>query len=756
MRTAKSLALIGLLARLVFAADAADLTVYVNPFIGTGAGAPDAGLANSSGNTPPGAAYPFGMVLWSPDTTTSAGGYRYAQNQIHGFSLTHFSGRGVACYQDLPFLPVNGSAAPTADQWPSYSATFQHRNEIASPGYYNVLLDSNIRMALTVTRRTGLSRIEFPSGAGAGTVIVNAGGSAQGNRQEGTGIEFAGPRRLQGSIASGDCGGFFTYRVFFAIEFDRPPAASGLWKDGAGATGLSVSGAHTGAWLTFDTTSTPLVQAKVGLSYTSVAEAWNNLEAENSGWDFDSVRAGAADAWNARLHSIEVTGGTPDQKTVFYTALYHAFVDPGTFSDADGAYLGFDNLPHSAAPRDQYSGFAEWDMYRTQMPLMALLAPEASDMMQSLVNDAAQDPSGGLPRWEHANTNSGGMIGDSGDAILAGAYALGARGFDTASALAAMERGARLPGTLSAGQVVRPGLREYETLGYVSTAQPNSASLTLEYATDDFAISQFAAALGYADKAAFYARRAQNWRNQFSNGYIMPRNPDGTFPANPQPWSGDGFCEGSMAQYTFMVPFNMHELFARMGGSAAAIRRLDHHFTLLNDGSWSEYAFMGNEPSLKAPWAYHFAGAPYRSQELVRRILSTLYGNSPGGMPGNDDLGTMSSWAVFAAIGLYPYTPGSDAILIGSPLFPSVKIHLAGGATVEITAPAARESHPYVTALNLNGVPYSSSWIPFSLLEKGARLEFSLSGTPNPEWGAKPQWQPPSFNAVSAIPRAFQ
>ncbi len=385
---------------------------------------------------------------------------------------------------------------------------------------------------------------------------------------------------------------------------------------------------------------------------------------------------------------------------------------------------------------------------------MAMLAPEASDMAQSLVNDAVQDPSGGLPRWEHANTNSGGMLGDSEDAVIATVYALGARGFDTGAALAAMERGANTPGTLSAGQVVRPGLQDYENLGYVSTSLPNSGSLTLEYATDDFAISQFAAALGYPDKAAFYGKRAQNWRNLFHGGYLVPRNPDGTFLADPQPWSGEGFAEGSLAQYSFMVPFNLRGLFGQMGGNAAAIARLDDHFTELNSGSWSEHAFLGNEPSLKAPWAYHFAGAPYRSQQVVRRALTTLFRNEPGGLPGNDDLGTLSSWAVFASIGLYPHTPGVGGVLVGSPIFKKITVRLASGAGIEIDAPEADPSRPYVRALKINGAPYTSSWIPWELLQNGARIEFSLSDTPDPRWGAAPASLPPSFDGAAATPHA--
>jgi predicted alpha-1,2-mannosidase len=535
------------------------------------------------------------------------------------------------------------------------------------------------------------------------------------------------------------------------VEFDRAPYQSGVWSDSTSDNGAAAAtGAHSGAYVTFSTAMNPVVYVKVGLSYVSVGEARANLDAENGGWDFEALRTSAAQAWNARLNTIQVNGGTDDQRTVFYTALYHAFIHPSTFSDSDGSYLGFDGQVHNGGQRTQYHNFASWDMYRSQMPLMALLAPEASDMMQSLVNDAVQDPSGGLPRWEHANTNSGGMIGDSQDAVIASVYALGARDFDTAAALGAMEKGADQIATTSAGQWVRPGLEDYLALGYVSTATPNSGSLTLEYATDDFAIAQFAVALGDLDKAAVYLKRAQNWRNLFHNGYLVPRNADGSFLSNPMPWSGAEFCEGSLAQYSLMVPFNLRGLFDLMGGNAAAVGRLDDFFGQLNDGSWSAHAFMGNEPSLKAPWAYTFAGAPYRTQQMVRLILLSLYQNAPGGMPGNDDLGTLSAWAVFAAVGIYPHTPGVGGLLVASPLFPDVSLQLASGAVLRIAAPAAAANTPYVQALKVNGVEYNSPWIPWESLSQGGTLEIALSDTPNLQWGADPAASPPSFDVPPA------
>ncbi len=724
-----------------------DLVQFVNPFIGTGAGAPDYALGNSAGNTPPGAAFPFGMVLWSPDTTNLAGGYRYNQSRIGGFSLTHISGRGIGCYQDIPILPIAGAlTASPGNSWASYAVPFRHQNEAASPGYYRVGLDNGVNAELTVTRRTGIARLSFDESP-LGTVLINVGGSAQPNRDRGTGVRIDGPGQISGSTVSGDCGGWFKYQVFFAAEFDRPFRESGVWNGGSLLPGATeASGAATGAYAVFDTGSNSVVQLKVALSYVSVEQARLNLAAENPGWEIAAIRQSAGDAWNARLNSIVVSGGSRDELTVFYTALYHAFIHPSTFGDHNGKYLGFDNRVHDAAGRGQYHNFSSWDMYRSQIPLIALLAPETGDMMQSLVNDAAQDSGGGLPRWAHANTNSGGMLGDGPSAIIATAHAFGATHFDVWSALTAMEKGALDPNTTSGGVKVRTALTEFLQLGYVPTSQSVSGSRTLEYTTDDFAISRFVLALGDAAKAGYYLRRAQNWKNLVHEGYLVPRHTDGTFVAYDQPWNGLDFAEGSIAQYSWMVPFNMRGLIDRTGGNAAAVARLDTHFTEFNAGPWSEFSFMGNEPSLKTPWVYAFAGAPWRTQDVVRRAAVQLFRNSPDGLPGNDDLGTLSSWYVFASIGLYPHIPGVGGFVVGSPMFTSVQIHLANGNTIRIDAPAASAATPFVQSLKVNGKEHNSAWIPWDALKSGGTLEFALSGVPNREWGADPAQAPPSFD----------
>jgi predicted alpha-1,2-mannosidase len=728
----------------------ADLVSFVNPFLGTEKGALDYGLNNGAGDTFPGPVFPFGMVQWSPDTTRQAGGYRYSQGTIHGFSVTHFSGRGVACWMDFPILPTIGPLGTSpGTAWHSYGSPFSHAGETAQAGSYEVTLDAHkIRVEITVTARTGLARFTFPPSAAA-TVMVNAGGSVPRAGEKGTGVTVVGTDQVTGSVVGGHCGGGFDYKLYFAARFSRPFTAFGTWSGGALKNGSRASaGAQSGAYLTFDAaTAGQVVLMKVGLSFVSVEGAQANLAAESPNWDFDSMREGARAAWNSWLGRFLVEGGSVEERTLFYTSLYHSLIHPSIFSDANGQYIGFDQAIHSDSTRIQYHNIASWDDYRNQVALLALIAPEqASDIAQSLVNDATQDPGGGLPRWEHANANSGGMIGDNSDVILANLYAFGARRFDARSALAAMERGASRPSTTSSGHPVREGLHDYLSKGYVATDTVDAAAArTLEYCIDDFAISQLARALGETEKHKTYLARAQNWRNLFSaeaGGYIVPRDETGEPLSTFRPATQEGFCEGSAAQYVWMVPFNLRGLFDAMGGNAAATSRLDRHFTQLNAGPASEYAFMGNEPESVVPWEYAFAGAPWRTQDVARRVLQ-LFHNRPDGMPGNDDGGAMGSWFVFASVGLFPAIPGVGGFVIGSPRFPSVTVRLAGDRLLRIRAPGASDENRYVRGLKLNGAAHDSPWIDWAALSGGGMLDFALGSLPDKSWGAGTP--PPSF-----------
>jgi predicted alpha-1,2-mannosidase len=719
-----------------------NLTQFVDPFIGTGLASPYPCGGACGGDTFPGAAYPMGVVQWSPDTVSNPpGGYYYNDSTIKGLSLTHFSGRGCQVYQDFPFMPYVGSISNSpATHGSLYYSSFSHGSEVARPGYYQVHLDGpNVTAELSVTPHTGMGQFVYPASK-ASTMIINAGGSVNGNTNSGVSVIPA-SNEVTGSDESTVGCGSNPYVLYFAAKFDRPFSSYGTWDGNVVSPGSgSTSGQHAGAFLVFNTASNQVIGVQVGVSFVSIANAESNLASENANFDLSSVAKNAAAAWNSRLNSILVGGGTPDETATFYTALYHVFFHPNIFSDVNGQYVGFDGLVHTApGGHIQYENIPGWDNYRTQIRLLSILAPSAvSDIAQSLVNDAQQG-GGYLPRWEQANADSRGMSGDDGDVVIADAYAFGATSFDTAGALQAMVGGQ---------SQVREGFTDYLKLGYVpadSQSSLSTASITLEYANDDFAIAQFANALGNSGDYNTYLQRSGNWQTVFNtaSGYVQPRNTDGSWAQNFDPTSQNGFQEGDSAQYSWMVTFNLRGLFDQMGGNSAVVSRLDTFFSTLNAGPNSPYAWMGNEPSVEVPWEYDFVQTPSHTQDVVRRIETQLFGSAPGGLPGNDDAGELSSWYVFATIGLYPEITATGGFIIGSPLFTAITLNLSGGHILQVNAPQASDAQPYVQSLNLNGNPTTSLWLPWTSVQNGATLEFTLGGSAS-SWGSGPQDAPPS------------
>ncbi|MGH2393329.1 MAG: GH92 family glycosyl hydrolase, partial [Candidatus Limnocylindria bacterium] len=580
------------------------------------------------------------------------------------------------------------------------------------------------------------------------------------------------------------------YRVYFAARFDRPFAAFGTWwkqllRPGSTSSadtspvalnyepnpygpgslpGNPSSTAQAGAYLTFDARRIHTVQVKVAISYVSADAARRNLDAEIPGWDFDAQRVAADVAWNDLLSRAQVRGGTPSRTQMYYTALYHALLAPRTFSDADGTYIGMDGQVHSQPRRTQYADFSGWDIYRTQIPLLAMLAPgRTSDMVQSLVNNARE--SGCLPKWPVANGQTNVMVGDPADLIISGADAFGANGYDRNAAMTAMLRGAnRFCQSVGAGPYVqRQGLAEYLRLGYIpqesnsplgnvtTVVNPagvwGAAATTLEYSAADFAIAQLAERLGDRATATKFLRRSGNWRRLFNpaTGYIQQRSATGAFSPGYDPASDDGFVEGSGGQYTWAVPYDVAGLITAMGGRMAATGRLDAFFSNLNAGPRSNHAYLGNEPTLGTPWLYAWLGQPYKTQRIVRDALLTLYDASPEGYPGNDDLGTISAWYVLASLGLYPAIPGTDVLTVGSPLFPHARLRVAGNV-LEINAPGASDEAAYVQRLSLRGACVSRPWLRWSELTGGGRLDFTSATSPNTAWGASHSDAPPSFS----------
>jgi predicted alpha-1,2-mannosidase len=771
-------------------AAAGDLAGRVSLFAGTRPGPGTFG----GGHNFPGATTPFGMVQFSPDTTPSAphsSGYDHRDDHVTGFSLTHLSGAGCSLYGDFPFLPTteplrSSPAAPGADGLLGrFQPGFSHAAERARPGLYETRLNpvdgGPIGVDLSATTRTGMARFTFPA-SGHASVLIDAGGSAQPNDLAAVAVDPS-RREISGTASSGlFCGHRPRYRVYFAAVFDRPFAASGTWREGALEPGSGAaedialpaanphSSAQAGAYATFDTRRDRVVTARVGVSFVGVDGARANLAAESPGASFAAIASRARRDWNSELGRIRVSGGSPRHLSTFYTALYHALLAPRTFSDADGAYLGMDGALHLAQGRVQYADFSGWDIYRTEVPLLSLLVPKrAGEMMVSLLADAEQ--SGCLPRWPYAAGQSMTMVGDSADPILASAAAFGA-GFDRAAALAAMVRGATQACRSANGEYVeRQGLAEYLAHGYVTLDQDTgtrnansiygdpeavwgSAATSLEYAVDDFAIAQLAGRqLGDRSTYRDFIRRGGNWRRLFNprSGMIEPRFADGSFPRPYDNLAGGGFVEGNSAQYTWMVPQDPGGLITRMGGRRAAAARLNHFLRALNGGpggTHTDHALLGNEPTLHTPWLFDWMGRPYLTQEAVRRGLG-LYGTGPAGYPGNDDLGTLSAWYVFGALGLYPGIPGTGVLAMSSPLFRRSAIHLPNGRRVTLTTSG---SGPYIHSLRVDGRPHNQPWTTYCALSRGASLAFELDRRPNRHWGAVARAAPPSYGPHSRMP----
>ena len=730
-----------LLPALVFAQQAQTPVSQVNPMIGTGISS-----QSDHGNTVPGATVPFGMLYWSPDPV-SGQFYDYGEPVTRGFSLTHLSGPGCGVYGDVPILPVLGTPEfPPPVLSTIYRASYSHQQEVAQPGYYSVHLDSGIGVEIAAATRSGIARFTYPSGSSSHTVLIDL--SRNLTKVDDAHIDVVGAK-VSGWVSSGGfCGTENRYKVYFALQADSNPASAGTFNEmHVSPRSTSGNGPRTGAYLSFNP-NTKTVDLKVGISYVSAANAELNLNSEIPGWDLEKVRQDASHAWNAVLGHAQVSGGTATERTVFYTALYHAMLHPSVNSDVNGEYMGFDSKVHTAQARIQYANYSGWDIYRSQVQLITMLLPKVgSDIAESLVVDAQQG--GGLPIWPVANDESGVMVGDPSDPILASIYAFGGHDFDTSAALTAMLHGATDPKAHVRLYPERPGLADYMSKGYIPESNEirGAASVTLEDTNADFAIAQFAKAMGDGTTEQEFLKRSAYWRNIFDpdTKYIRPRDASGKFLPDFTPGESTGFVEGNSSQYTWMIPYDFKSVIEAIGGPETAKERLDSYFSQYGEFDHLDepYFFIGNEPSFGDPWIYNWAGYPWRTQEVVRKTLGDLFTDTPGGVPGNDDLGATSSWVVFADLGFYPEIPGVGGVTTNSPVFPEVKL-LLGDHPLEIVGAGAPEKK-YVKAISLDGSPIRNWWISWNQLSKAKRLEFTLSDTANHEAGEAP----PSYPADS-------
>ena len=599
----------------------------VNTLIGT------KGVGLTSGYLYPGATYPYGMVQFTPSYFSKRS----------GFVINQLSGGGCEHMGNFPTFPVKGKLKMSPDNILNYRINISE--EKGHAGYYAAMVQEDIKAKLTVTERTGMASYEYPADQQYGTVIIGGGISATPIEQ--AAIVITAPNKCEGYAEGGNfCGLRTPYKVYFVAEFDTDALESGTWKRNELKPNTTFAeGEYSGVYFTFDVNKKKNIQYKIGVSYVSVENARENLKTENSGWDFLQIQNQAESKWNHYLGKIEVEGTNPDRTTQFYTHLYRSFIHPNVCSDVNGEYMGADFKVHKSRSK-HYTSFSNWDTYRTQIQLLSILDPEvASDIVISH-QLFAEEAGGAFPRWVMANIETGVMQGDPTPILISNAYAFGARNYDPKPIFKTMRKGAEEPGAMSQEVEARPGLKQYLDKGYYN------ASIQLEYTSADFAIAQFALhAVGDEFASWRYFHFARSWKNLYNpeTGWLQSRNPDGSW----KPLTED-FRESTYKNYFWMVPYDIAGLIEIIGGKAAAEKRLDEFFTRLDAGYNDAWFASGNEPSFHIPWIYNWVGTPYKAQEIINRVLNEQYSSKIDGLPGNDDLGTMGAWYVFACIGLYP------------------------------------------------------------------------------------------------------
>jgi predicted alpha-1,2-mannosidase len=777
---------------------ATPLSASVNTFIGS----------KDEGNTFPGASAPFGLVQVSPIGTHYAG-WRYDDEKIFGFGHSFLSGAG--CWEQggqVAVLPVTGTIAPGGEfdtkdpenfDYKKYGARYTHEGEVGQAGYYKVRLTDygGIDAEATALTRAAAERYTFAADAKTGHVLVNVSQANNKHRVIGSQIRVVGDRAVEGQLATVSFCGGRSYTTWFRIEFDRPFRSFGVWGQAGGTPGGHFSmesehDPHNGAWLSFDLGKQRSVTAVSAISHVDAEGARNNLRADGmeggKPLSFDAMRARAQAAWERELSTVKVEGGSNDDRTVFYTALYHALLQPLTGSDADGRYRGWDNAIHVADGWTYYEYFSLWDTYRSQNQLLALLRPErARDMARSVLAIDAQG--GWLPRWGYANFETNVMTGDPVTPFLADLWRYGALQGREQEAWKALRRNAwELPPNANRadGRAGNPNYLQHGFVHYDRTfsgkgmdGDPHQGgSATLEYALADCSLAPLAEAVGANDDAAALRKRSGSWRNIWDaklsekesgfTGFPRPRMEGGDWftPSTGRysPRSHYGFHEGTSWQYQWLVPQDVPALAHAMGGREQMGKRLDAFFALdelLADPqgaarkAWvsGAYAYYGqyrfnpnNEPTMHVPGLYSLIGQPWKTATVLH-AAQTLFTNAPNGVTGNDDLGTMSAWYLFSALGFSPLMPGSGQLLLHPPKFDRIEIALENGRKLTVEAPGAAARTPrYVAAAELDGKPQPAVWLDIRQLQQGGTLEYTLADRADPAgWGTRAEDAPPAL-----------
>jgi predicted alpha-1,2-mannosidase len=745
----------------------------VDPMIGTG----------PEGHTFPGATAPFGMVQLSPDTQIRpfkqsykwAAGYRYEDVTILGFSHTHFSGAGHSDLGDVLIMPASGENVPLEPGDPDaarsgYRSRFSHSTERAEPGYYAVTLDDpQVRAELTASDRVGLHRYTFAASAHRHILldlrssIYNYPGKVLWSRvrirQDGT---ITGMRETRGWAPG--------RQLYFAMRFsaalsghalynreENPPPYHGFKTPGTSPQDTqSIEGRGLEAVFDFAPSSDPLI-VKVALSPVSEDNAIANMDAEVPGFDFDAVREKTQQMWRRELGRVEIEA-SPAMQTSVYTALYHSMMAPSISMDSNGDYRGPDNQVHHADSFRFVSSLSLWDTYRAEQPLMTLLQPEqrTNDLVRSLLASQQESPFGILPVWQFAGLETWCMIGYHSVPIIADAYSKGIRGYDAHDALKAM--------VASATYAPYGNLGAYMKLGYVPVDHDDeAASQTVEYAYDDWTIAQMAKAMGNDEVAAAFQKRAGNWRNNFNaaDGFVEPRLANGDYrkPFDPaRAGAGSGFTEGNAWQYSWYQPHDEQGLIDLLGGDQKLIAKLDEMFDQKVDpakyadvedisGMIGQY-IHGNEPSHHLPYLYMYAGAPTKTQARLKQIIDSQYKPTPDGLVGNDDLGQMSAWLFFTAMGFYPVAPASNQYVLGRPFVDRAMLHLPNGKSLVIATENMTADHLFVKDVLLNGKSLDRSYVTHQELMQGGELKFVFSSENDAAWSHRKLRAPYSLTSA--------
>jgi predicted alpha-1,2-mannosidase len=726
----------------------------VNPMIGTGDD-PDDG-----NNLYPGAVAPFGMTQLSPETEDRGLGYHHIQKWLKGFSMTHMSGVGCANEGEVFFTATTG---PIVTQTNDYQTPYSHQRETAEAGYYAVqLLQWDIRAELTATPHTGVARFTFPAGQPSNILVPI---SHTLNQTESASVRVVGDRRIEGFVENhAFCNKAGTYKVYFVMLFDQPFSTFGVWTGepygGPGQLARGVRSASqpshdhtTGGWATWAAQSKAhAVTARIGISYVDVSGAAKNLEAETDGRGFDVIRAGTQKSWNHELSRIQIEGGSRTQRRVFYTALYHSLLMPSLFSDADGRYLGFDQHVHNiAGGHAAYTNFSGWDIYRSEIPLLAILEPgRVADMAQSIVLMYQQG--GWIDRWPQINLYTNDMIGSPLSIAVATTWLYGLHDFDMDTAWKGMLQDATQAPPPDKPYLGEEGVDWINTLHYLPAdkVEYGSVAKTLEYTLAYASLARLADDLHKEKDAALLRERALYDRNLFDSGmgFFRPRLADGSWQKDFNPaQDGHGFVEGTGWHYFTFAPADMAWLVNAMGRDRFN-QRMDTFFQYPLPGWYAQYYNPLNETDFQAPYAFHFSGHPWKSSRAVHRILAENYRDEPHGIPGNDDCGATSSWAVLSMMGLYTVDPTSLAWELIAPTFSRVTIQLdAPYPAHQFTITTNnRASGLFIHAVTVDGRPRTQNWISFDSIRHGSIVHFTLQPRPDKAWGSRPEDEPPSLS----------